>query len=367
MPIQSSARSQGTGSASIKAVARLAGVSVATVSRVLNDSGPVKDETRRRILEVVESLGYVPHVAARSLTTNQTDTLGVLLPDIYGEFFSELIRGIDSAARRHGYHVLVSGSHEDREEVRAVLRALRGRVDGLILMTPSADMLEALRSVPPGSLPTVLLNCPPGGLPFDSINLDNHGGAVAMVRHLASLGHRRIAFIQGPPDNHDARERLRGYRDAVRELGLEIDRKLDPKLEMPGDFSEEAGCRAGERLLKLKLRPDAVFAANDAMAIGCLHALCQAGVEVPEDIAVAGFDDIPIARFMSPPLTSVGVPIAALGALALERLLEAVRQRGKAGNGAASPPHHEELPPTLVVRGSCGARSAQLPSSRRKV
>jgi LacI family transcriptional regulator len=359
MPTQTSARSQGSGSASIKAVARLAGVSVATVSRVLNDSGPVKEETRRRILEVVESLGYVPHGAARSLTTNQTDTLGVLLPDIYGEFFSELIRGIDSAARRQGYHVLVSGSHEDREEVQAVLRALRGRVDGLILMTPSADMLEALRSVPPGSLPTVLLNCPPGGLPFDSINVDNHGGAVAMVRHLAALGHRRIAFIQGPPDNHDARERLRGYRDAVRELGLETDRKL----EVPGDFSEEAGCRAGERLLELKARPDVVFAANDAMAIGCLHALRQSGVAVPEEIAVAGFDDVPIARFMSPPLTSVGVPIAELGALALERLLETVRQRG---GGTVRPPRHEELPPVLVVRGSCGAQSAQFPS-RRKV
>lgn len=347
---------------SIKAVAQRAGVSVATVSRVLNDSGPVKEETRRRILEVVESLGYVPHGAARSLTTNQTDTLGVLLPDIYGEFFSELIRGMDSAARRQGYHVLVSGSHEDREEVRAVLRALRGRVDGLILMTPSAEMLEALRSVPPASLPTVLLNCPPGGLPFDSINVDNHGGAVAMVRHLAGLGHRRVAFIQGPPDNHDARERLRGYRDAVRELGLEVDEKL----EVPGDFSEEAGCRAGERLLKLRPRPDAVFAANDAMAIGCLHALRQAGVEVPEEIALAGFDDVPIARFMSPPLTSVGVPIAELGALALERLLESVRQRGASGDSSIRSPRHEELPPVLVVRGSCGAQSAQFPS-RRKV
>ncbi|HEX3130619.1 MAG TPA: LacI family DNA-binding transcriptional regulator [Thermoanaerobaculia bacterium] len=359
MPTQTSARSQGSGSASIKAVARLAGVSVATVSRVLNDSGPVKEETRRRILEVVESLGYVPHGAARSLTTKQTDTLGVLLPDIYGEFFSELIRGIDSAARRQRYHVLVSGSHEEREEVQAVLRALRGRVDGLILMTPSADMLEALRSVPPDSLPTVLLNCPPGGLPFDSINVDNHGGAAAMVRHLAGLGHRRIAFLQGPPGNHDACERLRGYRDAIRELGL----AMGPDLEVPGDFSEEAGCRAGERLLEQEPMPEAVFAANDAMAIGCLHALRQAGIRVPDEIAVAGFDDIPIARFMSPPLTSVGVPIAELGALALSRLLESVRQRG---DGTSRSPRHEELPPVLMVRGSCGAQSAQFPS-RRKV
>ena len=338
-----------TANATIKQVARLAGVSVATVSRVLNDKGPVREETRRRIREVMESLRYVPHSAARSLTTNQTDTLGVLLPDIYGEFFSELIRGLDSAARQHGYHVLVSGSHNDHEEIAAVLRALRGRVDGLVLMTSSDATLDALRAHLPESLPTVLLNCPPQDLPFDAINVDNHGGAYAMVRHLIELGGerrpRRIAFIQGPADNHDARERLRGYRDAVRELGAET----DPELELPGDFSEEAGCLAGVRALALQPRPTAIFAANDGMAIGCLYALREAGVRVPGEVALAGFDDIPIARFMSPPLTSVGVPIAELGALALDRLLEAVRHRG------SHEPRHETLPLTLVVRGSCGA------------
>ncbi len=341
------------GNATIKEVARLARVSVATVSRVLNDKGPVRDETRQRILEVVRSLSYVPHGAARSLTTNQTDTLGVLLPDIYGEFFSELIRGIDSAARRRGYHLLVSGSHEDREEVQAVLRTLRGRVDGLILMTPSTDMLEALRSVPSESLPTVLLNCPSTSLPFDSLNVDNRGGARAMVQHLFGLGHRRIAFIQGPLDNHEARERLSGYRDAVRALGAE----LDPALEIRGDFSEEAGCRAGEKILEIRPRPTAVFAANDAMAIGCLYALREAGIAVPGELALAGFDDIPIARYMSPALTSVGVPIAELGALAMERLLDAMRQKG------SRPPRHENLPPALVVRGSCGAQG--VPGDRR--
>jgi LacI family transcriptional regulator len=334
-----------TANATIKQVARLAGVSVATVSRVLNDKGPVREETRRRIREVMETLRYVPHGAARSLTTNQTDTLGILLPDIYGEFFSELIRGIDAAARRHGYHILVSGAHNDREEITAVLRALRGRVDGLILMTPSPVTLEALRASLPEALCTVLLNCPPLDLPFDSINVDNRGGAYAMTRHLIGLGHRRIAFIQGPPGNHDADERLRGYREAVRHFGAEV----APELELAGDFSEEAGSRAGQQALALDPRPSAVFAANDGMAIGCLYALRQAGIQVPEEVALAGFDDVPIARFMSPPLTSVGVPIAGLGALALERLLDAMRLRGDGG------PRHETLPPTLVVRGSCGA------------
>ena len=345
MKAESDSGSPGSANATIKEVARMAGVSVATVSRVLNAKGPVREETRSRILAAVESLRYSPHGAARSLTTNQTDTLGVLLPDIYGEFFSELIRGIDSAARRQGYHILVSGSHNDREEATAVLRALRGRVDGLILMAPSADALEALRAHLPEALPTVLLNAPAQDLPFDSIEVDNCGGAYAMTRHLVRLGHRRIAFIQGPADNHDARERLRGYREAIRDLGAVI----APELEIPGDFGEEDGSRAGARLLSLHPRPTAVFAANDGMAIGCLYALRQAGARVPEEIALAGFDDIPVARFMSPPLTSVGVPIAELGALALERLLAAVRDE------SAHRPRHQTLPATLRVRGSCGA------------
>lgn len=354
MKAESDSGSPGSANATIKEVARLAGVSVATVSRVLNAKGSVREETRDRILEVASRLRYAPNAAARSLTTNQTDTLGVLLPDIYGEFFSELIRGIDSAAQRHGYHVLVSGSHNDREEATAVLRALRGRVDGLILMAPSADALEALRAHLPASLPKVLLNAPAQGLPFDSLEVDNRGGAYAMTRHLIRLGHRRIAFIQGPADNHDARERLRGYREAIRGLGAVI----APELEIAGDFGEEAGSRAGARILALHPRPTAVFAANDGMAIGCLYALRQAGVRVPEEMALAGFDDIPVARFMSPPLTSVGVPIAKLGALALERLLAAVRDED------AHTPRHETLPASLRVRGSCGAALPPDPEER---
>lgn len=343
--------------ATIKEVAREAGVSVATVSRVLNEKGPVRDETRQRILEVAGRLGYSPNAAARSLSTRKTGTIGVLLPDLYGEFFSEVIRGLDLAARRSGYHILVSSSHSDRSEVEAVLRTLRGRVDGLIVMSPEAGAVT-LQANLPASLPIVLLNARAEGSSFDSINLDNYGGAAAMVRHLAGLGRRRIAHVKGAPGNNDALERLMGYRDAMRSLFGATE-----ALELEGDFSEESGDRAGREILRMNPRPDAVFAANDAMAIGLLHAFQKAGVKVPEEVAVAGFDDIPIARFLTPALTTVGVAIADLGACAIERLLE-VMKRGDAREG-----QHEVLPTTLVVRGSCGGVSSPPSStpSRRSV
>jgi LacI family transcriptional regulator len=330
-------------SATIKEVARECGVSVATVSRVFNDKGPVREETRRRILEVAERLRYTPHGAARSLITNETRTVSVLLPDLHGEFFSEVMRGIDSTAHGSGYHLLVASSHNDREEIKALLRAMRGRVDGLIVMSPDVDA-HTLEANLPESLPILLLNCLVDGTSFDSINIDNHGGACAMVRHLAGLGHRRIALIKGTPGNYDARERLRGYRDAMAALGLDS----SPELELDGDFSEEAGYRAGRRILALADRPSAIFAANDAMAIGCLFALREAGVRVPGSLALAGFDDIPIARYMTPPLTSVSVSIAELGARAMQRLLSSMKARN------AHQRRHETLPTTLVVRGSCG-------------
>lgn len=341
-------------SATIREVAREAGVSVATVSRVFNDKGPIREETRQRILEVALRLGYAPNAAARSLSTRKTGTIGVLLPDLYGEFFSEVIRGLDLAARRSGFHILVSSSHSDRSEVEAVLRALRGRVDGLIVMSPEADA-RALEANLPGTLPIVLLNCPVEGSAFDSINLDNYGGASAMVRHLAALGHRRIAHVKGAPGNNDALERLVGYREAMQSLFEEG----TGELEIEGDFSEDSGDRAGREILAMNPRPTAVFAANDATAIGLLHAFQEAGVRVPDDIAVAGFDDIPIARFLTPPLTTVQVAIADLGALAIQRLLLAME------HGDSRERQHEILPTTLVVRGSCGATAGRFHPRRR--
>lgn len=336
----------------IKDVARAAGVSVATVSRVVNGKGPVRDATREHIVEVAAALRYIPHGGARSLITKRTETVGVVLPDLHGEFFSELLRGMDLAARRRGYHLLISSSHSDRGEVEAVLRAMRGRVDGLLVMSPDVDA-RALKENLVAALPVILINTSVDGLDLDTLRVDNLGGAVAMVRHLAGLGHRRIAFVRGAEGNDDAEERLRGYRAAVSELGL----PAAAELELPGDFSEVAGYRAGRRALALDPRPDALFAANDSMAIGALAALREAGTEVPGGMALAGFDDIPIAPFLTPPLTSVRVEIAKLGARALERLV-AVLDREEPPAGRT-----EVMPTRIVVRASCGSGATSTPFS----
>ena len=334
----------------IKQVAREANVSVATVSRALNGSGPVREELRQRIISVSERLRYVPHSGARSLITRKTGTIGVVLPDIYGEFFSEVIRGMDGVSRHRGYHLLVSGSHSDTAEIAAVVRATRGRVDGLIVMAPDLDT-DSFEHDVPATRPIVALNCRLVSASFESISIDNYGGAFAMVRHLASLGHHRIAFIKGPERNFEASERLRGFRDAM----LAIGSSPGAATEIPGDFTEAGGSSGALAALALRPRPTAVFAANDSMALGALAALIGAGLAVPGDMALAGFDDIPVARHVSPPLTSVHVPIAELGARAMERLLLALER------GEQHARRHEVLPTALVVRRSCGAAAAAPP------
>jgi LacI family transcriptional regulator len=299
--------------ATIKDVARAAGVSVASVSRALNGHGSVTEDTRKRILEAAGQLRYVPHAGARSLITRRTDTIGVLLPDLHGEFFSELIRGMDSAARASGRHLLISSSHGSASEAAQALRTLQGRVDGLLIMSPHADT-RMLAANLPATLPTVLMNTRIAAGSYAALSVDNRGGADGMVRHLLACGYRRIAFISGPEHNFDADERLRGYRDAM---------ALEPSASatvLRGDFSEGSGYRAGVELCARSERPDAIFAANDMMALGCLFALTERGLRVPGDVALAGFDDIPIARFVTPPLTTVRVRIAELGRLAFEHL-----------------------------------------------
>lgn len=331
----------------IKRVALEAGVSVATVSRALNDTGPVREEVRERVRTVADRLRYVPHGGARSLITRKTNTIGVFLPDIYGEFFSEVIRGMDGVSRHRGYHLLVAGSHADTAEILAVMRATRGRVDGLIVMAPDLDADAIERDVPP-SLPLVAMNCRLLGAHFDSISIDNYGGAYSMVRHLAGMGHIRIAFLKGPERNFESSERLRGYRDALRAVGAVI----SADLEIPGDFTEESGYRAAQVVLARRPRPTAIFAGNDGMALGVLAALAETDLRIPRDIAVVGFDDIPVARYVAPPLSTVHVPIAELGARAMERLLLALER------GADHERRHEVLPTTLRVRGSCGSQAS---------
>ena len=218
---------------------------------------------------------------------------------------------------------------------------MRGRVDGLLVLSPYADRPGFLTDNLPSALPAVLINTHLPEANYPVLNIDNFGGAVAMTRHLLEAGHENIAFIGGPEDNFDARERLRGFRSAISKHPSHV-----TTLELQGDFDESSGYEAGKRLLAATQRPDAVFAANDMMALGCLYALNEAGVVVPDQVALAGFDDIPLARFVHPTLTTMRVNIAELGGLAVTRLLAAIES---AEHQVHAP---QILVPELIVRAS---------------
>ena len=327
----------------IKDVAREAGFSIATVSRVLNNVGPVDEETRKQVKAAARRLKYVPNSLGRGLSIRRTDAIGLLLPDLFGEFFSEVIRGADRTAQKLGYHLLVSSSHSGREEIAGALKTMRGRVDGLVIMSPDIDAQTLDQNLPHGH-PVVLVNCPMDNTSFDSLNIDNYGGAVEMVRHLIGHGHERIAIITGTPGNFDAGDRLRGFRDAMAEGG----RPVDEGMVIAGEFSETSGYEATLALLGRAVRPTAIFASNDSMAIGALSALREQEVRIPEEIALAGFDDTPIGAFLSPALTSVRVDIYNLGVLAVEHLIRAVREKSRLAR------HQTVLTTTLSLRESCG-------------
>lgn len=305
------------------------------------------EETYKRVRSAATRLDYWPNEAARSLTTNRTQTLGVLLPDLYGEFYSEVIRGIDHAARLERYQILVSSSHADTDALVAVARSMRGRVDGLIAMAPDEGTAGAIEQIT-GSFPIVLI-CPR----FDTrkcitISIANFEGAHEMATHLLQTGHRSLCMLKGPQGNIDSEERFRGYCAALREAGLEP----ESSLVLKGDFTESSGYRKAQVILRRTPRPTAVFAANDYMAVGLMSGLADAGIRVPQDIAVTGFDDIAIAQYLTPPLTTVRVDAYELGQRAVRRWIAAA--------GADGEPDRvrDIVPATLVVRRSCGTSKA---------
>jgi LacI family transcriptional regulator len=333
--------------ATIKDVAREANVSVAAVSRAIYGGRGVTEATGERIRAAAERLPYLPHAAARMLITRRTHTIGALLPDLYGEFFSELIRGIDLAARDRGLHLLVSSSHDGVDEAAAAVRSMQGRVDGLLILSGRVDA-AFLRANLPRALPLVLLNSGVKDPAYSVLNMANRAGARAMVKHLLQAGHAEVALIAGPEANFDARQREQGYRAAMAKYAPGVALNI-----VAGDFSEESGYRAGRELLARKTRPRAVFAANDMMAVGCLGAFREAGVRVPQDIALAGFDDIPIARYVTPALSTVRVRIADFGGLALTRLADILEHPEQES------PSADTLGFEVVARDTCGGTQSQ--------
>ena len=333
-------------SATIHDVAAKAGVSISTVSRVLNRSSPVSSSKQALVIEAAQALGYSPNPAALSLLSKRTGGIGVLLPYLTGEFFSELLRGLDDAAHEHDLILIVSSSHRRPSEFQRSMRMLDKRVDGLIVMAPEIDAVSAA-SILEGSTPVVFVNTYADGVPADRIDFDNHAGAYAVTRHLLDLGHQRIALVRGPDAARDAQERARGYRDAMAEAGV-----ADTSgLEAEGGYTREAGFDAVQEIMRWDERPTAIVAANDYCAKGVMSALSKRGVRVPEEVSVTGFDGLPSGEYSVPPLTTVRVPIYEIGRRAVRQLAARI-----GGNGADGGHRRYVEAAEVVVRGSAAAR-----------
>ncbi len=323
----------------IRDVARLAEVSIASVSRALNNLGSVAEGTRLKIESAARELGYVPHAGARSLSLARTRAVGVVLPDVHGEFFSEVMRGMDREASDRGYVLLLSNMHGGSARAEDVLRTMRGRVDGLVVMAPHLDADAVEQALPP-RLPAVLLNAHGTVRSHSSFAIDNADGVRAIVNHLRGIGRKHIVHIAGPHDNVDAQQRRDAFRDAM----LEWKPDEQPVI-LAGDYSEDSGAAAVRALIVNGATFDALFAANDMMAIGAMEELRVHSIDVPRAVAVAGFDDVPLARHLG--LTTARVRIDELGANAIARLIDAIE-------GGEDSPVQQLHAPELIIRASTG-------------
>lgn len=329
-------------------VARAAGVSQTTVSFVLNQvvGINISDETRRRVLAAADALGYVPDAAARGLVRGRTQIVGVVVTTVDDPFLGALVQAIESAAHERGYVVILASSNDDPAREIAAARMLQSRrAEGVIVASSRMGALVQEYLDQP-HVPLVLINSlaePDDGLVF-SVGVDNrHGGALATA-HLVEQGHRRIAYVASPPDRSDNRERMAGYREALGEAGI----GFDPSLVAEGTGGAEGGQRVLEALLALRDPPSAVFCYNDLTAIGLMDTARQAGLALPYDLAVVGFDDISFARFCHPPLTTIAQPIADMGRGAIELMLALLPDAERSLQPARNVAHRGRL----VVRSS---------------
>jgi DNA-binding LacI/PurR family transcriptional regulator len=330
-------------------VAKAAGVSQATVSRVVNGNPRVNTATKRLVERTIDRLGFVPNVAARSLVTRRSDSIGVLIPEptsrVFGDpFFAQVLRGVSSAlaARRQKLVLFLPQGDEEERELQPYLMA--GHVDGVIMYSLHGDdpLPEELRRK---GVPVVVGGRPPAGARVSYVDNDNRGGGMLATQHLIELGRRKVATISGPPDMGAANDRLEGYRDAVREVG----RAVETGLVAAGDFTEESGARAMRDLLERHPDLDAVFAANDLMGAGALEVIVASGRRAPADIAVIGFDDSPVARTTRPTLSSVRQSLDVMGRELVSLLLADIETGGDIARKVV-------LAVELVVRESSGGQ-----------
>jgi LacI family transcriptional regulator len=330
--------------ATIRDVARLAGVSMATVSNVLNDPERVKPVLQSRVMQAVKALGYAPNQAARSLRKRSTNLIGLIVADITNPFFTDLVEAMEEGATERGYSVLLCNSNEMLEREERHIQVLRSqRIDGLILAAtgePSKNRTSLLSSL---GVPIVLVDRAMDDLGYDTVVLDNRAAAFAAVSHLLSLGHRRIGIINGPSHLRTASDRLQGYREALLSQGIPIEYEL----VWEASFRERDAYEVTMRLLKDEPSPTAIFAANNLIMIGLTRALAESGLRCPEDISVIGVDDFPWANAFRPRLSTVAQPVHAMGRAALGLLLDRIEGIG------SGPVQHITMAAELRLRESC--------------
>lgn len=328
-------------------VARHAGVSIATVSRALNDRSRISAATRDRVLRVAAELGYHPNDLARGLAGMATRTIALLLPDITNPFFPELVKGVQTVADQRGHLLLMCHNADDEAKAIADLVLLRRkRVDGILLVASTLPGVGVVAAS--AGIPTVVLDRRVPGLDADLVTVDHRAGARLGVEHLLGLGHRRIAHLTGPAGVVSSQERCEGWREALLAAGVDP----APELVVHGDFTEDGGYAAGRELITRGGGITAVFAANDLAAIGLLRALTEAGLRVPHDVSVVGFDGVHLAAYTSPKLTTVAQPIFDLGRTAAELLLDRL----------AAAPAPDAEPKTLVLPTRLELRNSTAPN-----
>jgi LacI family transcriptional regulator len=326
-------------------VASLAGVSISTVSRVINRTAPVSEEMAARVEEAMRKLNYRPRAAARNLATRKTNTLGLLISGIEGDFFAPLLSGIESMTREAGFDLLISTSsrHGPRDEFPASLGA--HNTDGLLVFANSLG-LAGLTYCHEMGFPVILIHqSPPEGLEVPCVTVENRGASQKLVEHLiVTHRRRRIAFLRGPEGHEDSYWRETGYRRALEAQSI----PFDPRLVARGGFDRDVARASAGELLASGVELDAIFTGDDEAAVGVLAALHDAGRRVPEDVAVVGFDDQRLSSYLMPPLTTVRAPTEEVGREATRQLVSLIR------SGEAAP--LTLLPTEIVIRHSCGCR-----------
>jgi len=328
--------------ASIKDVARKADVSTTTVSHVVNHTRFASDKVRSAVEDAIRVLGYVPSAVARSLKSNTTKTIGMLIPNCSNPYFAEIVRSVEDRCFGAGYTLILCNTDDDPHRQGAYLQVLsEKRIDGMIIISTGADkdLLSFLQGLP---IPTVLLDREIDEANCDLVETAHLQGGMMATDHLIGLGHRRIACLAGPADLNSSAQRIEGWRTALDRSGLSAE---SADLLWHSDFSSQGGFSSMQSILASSLAPTAVFVCNDLMSIGALSAAHEAGVRVPQDLSLIGFDDIELARFASPALTTIAQPKQRIGIVAVDMVLERIQ-------GGRVKARQVILQPQLVVRNS---------------